>query len=300
MRAWEDIVANHLYVTGTTSHGEHFGAPHELPNVMSPNVGETCVTVTWLQLTQQLLRLTGEARFGSELERTAYNQLAAAQRPDGRQWCYYTALEGTKPYGPGISCCVSSGPRGMALLPTVTYGQASGDRLVVNLFETSSVTLELDGVPVTVEQISGVPFDGGSELRFLGPRPVRTGLLIRAPSWADRLRIRDDPPARTNADGWLELQPRIVGPDDVIHIEFEVGGRAVVGEHGNRGKVAIAHGPLVLAYDTETSRPDRRRTPAFDVLDEGQLERSLAAWTAARSRSARRSRTRWTPCAGTQ
>ncbi len=41
INAWEDIVANHLYITGTASQGEHFHAPHYLPNQPSANIGET-------------------------------------------------------------------------------------------------------------------------------------------------------------------------------------------------------------------------------------------------------------------
>ena len=53
--------------------------------------------------------------------RSFYNHLAAAQHPRGDDWCYYTALEGKKPYDPGINCCHSSGPRGMALAVQAAY-----------------------------------------------------------------------------------------------------------------------------------------------------------------------------------
>ena len=38
--AWEDIVSRQVYITGTTSVGEHYEAGHNLPNTGS--VGETC------------------------------------------------------------------------------------------------------------------------------------------------------------------------------------------------------------------------------------------------------------------
>ncbi|MCX7872615.1 MAG: glycoside hydrolase family 127 protein, partial [Verrucomicrobiae bacterium] len=117
--AWEDIVSRRLYITGSASQGEHFRGDYDLPNGESAHVAENCVTVTWIQLNLQLLRLTGEARYANELERTIYNHLSAAQKPDGSQWCYFTPLEGKKAYGPGINCCVSSGPRGMALAPLI-------------------------------------------------------------------------------------------------------------------------------------------------------------------------------------
>lgn len=52
-------------------------------------MGETCVTVTWLQFNSQLLRLTGEARFADQLETVVLNQLFGAQRCDGGAWGYY-------------------------------------------------------------------------------------------------------------------------------------------------------------------------------------------------------------------
>ena len=106
---------------GSASAGEHFQDDHVLPNQVGANICETCVTTTWIQLNLQLLRLTGEIEYGDELERSFYNHLAAAQHPRGDDWCYYTALEGKKPYDPGINCCHSSGPRGMALAVQAAY-----------------------------------------------------------------------------------------------------------------------------------------------------------------------------------
>lgn len=66
--AWEDIVAKRLYLTGSTSRGEHFPADFDLPNDPEAHPCETCVTTTWVQLNAQLLRLTGESRFGDQLD----------------------------------------------------------------------------------------------------------------------------------------------------------------------------------------------------------------------------------------
>ena len=121
LNAWNDIVANRLYITGSASAGEVFHDDHVLPNQVGAHLGETCVTTTWIQLNLQLLRLTGDAKYGDELERSIYNHLAAAQNPRGDDWCYYTALEGKKQYDAGITCCHSSGPRGMALAVQAAY-----------------------------------------------------------------------------------------------------------------------------------------------------------------------------------
>ena len=143
--AWKDIVANRLYLTGSASAGEHFQDDHVLPGQVGAHIGETCVTTTWIQLNLQLLRLTGECEYGDELERSFYNHLAAAQHPRGDDWCYYTALEGKKPYDPGINCCHSSGPRGMALAVQAAYlrdnSDLGHDLLIVNTLETSRAEL---------------------------------------------------------------------------------------------------------------------------------------------------------------
>ena len=48
-RAWDDIQANRLYITGTTSSHEHFQADRFLSGEENDAVGEGCATVTWLQ-----------------------------------------------------------------------------------------------------------------------------------------------------------------------------------------------------------------------------------------------------------
>ena len=250
VRGWDDVVANHRYVTGGASHAEHLGLPGELPNPMSINVAETCVTVTWLQLTHQLLRLTGEARFADELERTVYNQLLAAQHPDGRTWCYYTALDGIKPYGPGISCCFSSGPRGVAMIPSLVYGRTDDGRVVVALYESSTAP--------GIRQTSSLPAPGRTsiELSATGSAP---GTLLRAPAWASKVAV-DGTAIEANADGWL---PTDAGVGGRIAVEFDFEPRRINGAGGNAGKVAETFGPFVLAYATTIAGHDRR-TPAFD------------------------------------
>jgi len=207
-------------------------------------------------LNSHLLRLTGEARFGDELERSFYNHLAAAQKPDGAQWCYYTALEGTKPYGPGINCCVSSGPRGMALIPQNTYFKTrahDAEVLLVNLFEASSVTTKLDGQMVTVEQKTDFPRTSGATLTVRTKSPVRFGMKLRAPQWSLPLTITSKRTGtmveQRGTSGWAVFPAREWREGDVFEITFALPARVTPGLHGNAGKSCLRWGPLVLAYD---------------------------------------------------
>ncbi|MGA2865284.1 MAG: beta-L-arabinofuranosidase domain-containing protein [Verrucomicrobiota bacterium] len=254
LNAWQDIVNKRLYITGSASQGEHFHGDYDLPNQTGAHVAETCVTTTWIQLNLQLLRLTGDAKFANELEKTLYNHLAAAQHPRGDDWCYFTALEGRKPYESGINCCHSSGPRGMALAPFEAYLKQNidgADALLVGTFETSSAVLELGGKEVRVEQRSKYPSEGGSELRVQPSKPARFAMLIRVPPWSNPLRLSVNGKALSYAvrKGWAMIPAREWSARDRIDIGYSLGPRMVLGEHGSKGLAALEWGPFVLAYD---------------------------------------------------
>jgi hypothetical protein len=241
---WADIVANRLYLTGTTSGYEHFAADHELPNGNEAHVGETCVTVTWIQLNLQLLRLTGEPAYADQMERSLYNHLTAAQQPDGADWCYFTALEGVKQYDKYITCCHSSGPRGLALAPTFAFLQASG-ALCVNTFESSRAKFTISGAEVELVQESGFPHTGHAKLLVHASRGVRFALRFRVPEWAAPLRISE----RNYPVGWAELPEREWRDGDQVEVDFTLQGRTVRGEFTNFARSACAWGPFVLAAD---------------------------------------------------
>jgi hypothetical protein len=257
LNAWEDVVAHRLYLTGSASQSEHFHDDYYLPNQQGVNVAETCVTTTWIQLNSQLLRLTGEARFGEQLEKTFYNHLAAAQRPDGAQWCYFTSLEGTKPYGPGINCCVSSGPRGMALVPQhVWLRSRNGDQEVItlNLFDSSRLNTSINEAPAVLDFHSEFPRHGAAVLSLGLKQTSHFDLRLRVPSWAEPLQVEVNGQRvdlQPDAKGWGVIATREWKNGDRVTLNFTLAGRMIVGEHGNQGKAALVWGPLVLAYDNK-------------------------------------------------
>ena len=249
--AWQDIVDNRLYITGTVSSFEHFQGDHELPNTADRNVGETCVTTTWIQLNLQLLRLTGEAKYGDELERSLYNHLTAAQHPRGDDWCYYTSLEGRKPYDKAITCCHSSGPRGLALAPQAAYLRDHGcGGLLINTLETSRATLQLGGQKVAVEQRSEFPQAGHTTITLRTVGAAKFGIKVRIPGWAVPAVIElAGVKHTTDLAGWIDLPSQVWNNGDRITVAFHLGPRLILGERGNAGRAALAWGPFVLAFD---------------------------------------------------
>jgi uncharacterized protein len=241
INAWNDIAANQLLITGSGSSCEHWTEPRMFYSESKYNIAETCVTVTWIQLTQQLLRLTGEARYADELEKTFYNHLAAAQRPDGSAWAYFTALDGTKPYNTEQNCCTSSGPRGWAILPGLTY-LTTDDGIVVNFFTHGTATLKIDGEIVTVKQDTTYPVEGRVAITVAVPKPMKFSLRVRVPSWSKVEGVKARP-----GEYWLLRQTW--SGTQTITLNFDLPTRIEAGGGSNAGKFAVVRGPQVLAID---------------------------------------------------
>ncbi len=250
LAAWQDIVRNELLPTGSMSVHEHFTGGGRLPSAPSANLGETCVSVTWLQLNLHLLQATGEARFGAEVERTVYNHLAAAQRPDGAQWCYYTALRGNKPYDPGITCCSSSGGRGMAMLPQAAAFVGNDGAFVMNLLEACHGTAALGGKQVAFTLASDVPRTGAVKLTFGGALPATFAVRLRVSEWALPVLLRVDGEERTiSRVGWVEVPARTWRDGDGVQFTARCGLTKIADRH-DEDRVAWMWGPCVLALPT--------------------------------------------------
>ena len=250
--AWNDIVDNRLYITGAASYREHFHDDFDMPNVN--NVGETCVTVTWLQFNAQLLRLTGQACYAEQLEHVTLNQLLGAQKPDGTAWGYYVQMEGKKPYSATLDghCCLSSGPRGVALLPTFAIS-TDADGLVINLLEAGTAHLKLrDGTPVTVKIETQYPADGRIHIAIEPALPKAFAVKIHIPLETRETnfsaRIPFPREMLNGSDGYSTLRGTWT-PDSKIDVALKLTPRLAIGHHMNQGKVALCYGPLVLAAD---------------------------------------------------
>jgi DUF1680 family protein len=255
--AYEDIVANQMYITGGVSDGEYFQEPHHLPN--TGHVSENCAQVTWMQLAIQLLRLTGESRYADTVERIAYNHLLAAQKPDGTALCYFTPLAGQKPYTAAMNCCTSSGPRGIALLATVAYA-TSATSLMVNLYEASTLEATVADVKIKVVEQTRYPLDGTVELAFQPAGPVEFNLLLRIPSWCGswKVSLNGSPLPATAVPGTYFRITRTWNRGDRVRLELAMPARLVEGHYSNEGYVAVERGPLVLAVD-------QRLNPEFSI-----------------------------------
>ncbi|MDQ3256640.1 MAG: glycoside hydrolase family 127 protein [Acidobacteriota bacterium] len=261
--AWKDITTKRLYITGTTSWDEHFREDFNLKATddnVETGVGEGCVTVTWMQINWHLLRLTGETPYKSELERTIYNALLAAQNPHNGEVCYFVPLIGRKAYGavshgvPGVSCCTSSVPRGISLIPGILWG-ARGNGIAVNLYTPGEarVLIEGDGqdkVEVNLKLITDFPISGDVTLKVEPSSPKQFPLFLRVPEWCAKFVATVDGKSLEGKRGEYLAVDRLWRPSDSLSIKMDMTVRPVSGGKSYSHSRALMRGPQVLAFDT--------------------------------------------------
>jgi DUF1680 family protein len=251
--AWKDIAAHRLYITGTTSAREHFTDDLVLPGEESSSVGEGCATVTWLQLSWELLRLTGEPQYAEELEHTVYNALLGAQDPQNGDICYFTPLNGKKSPTPGINCCVSSEPRGISMIPQLAWG-TRGDGVAVLLYAPGHVSVDTRAGAIGIDTKTNYPADGSVVLTVHPPRTARFPLYLRVPAWAARYAATVGEQQYKGTPGQFLAIDREWKAGDEVHIDLDLTVRVIPGGPSYPYGVAIARGPQVLALEQGVNR----------------------------------------------
>jgi DUF1680 family protein len=261
LNAWKDIAAHRLYVTGSASYQEHFLKDGILPG--TGDVGEMCVTVTWMQLNWHLLRLSGEAKYGDALEHTVYNALLGGQNPATGNICYFTPLIGTKPYGThfhgvqGVNCCISSGQRGVALIPSLAWGTLGGGPAVVLYTPGQAVipvTVGGKQIPVTLISKTDYPVDGQVLLTLRMDQPAAFPVSLRVPGWCAKYTATVEGEDYPGKPGEFLVIQRTWKPGDEIHIDMDMTVRVLSGGASYPQNFAIQRGPQILARDDQVSK----------------------------------------------
>ncbi len=254
--AWQDIVSKRLYITGTASVGEIFTPDHQLPAGNDVHMGEGCVTVTWIQFNEQMLKITGEMKYAEEIEKAVYNHLFAAENPETGCVSYYTALQGAKPYrcDQGFSCCLSSVPRGISLIPGVIWGKVN-KQFTVLMYEPGFVKENIttdDGANITMQLTASSSFPKEGEVVYTvkPSQSKKFTLNFRIPSWAVNYRLTINGTSQ-NITGNDEVSiNRVWQADDKVDVQFDMPLQIIKGDPTYKGFVAFKRGPQVLAVDS--------------------------------------------------
>lgn len=239
---------------------------------------ETCCTVAWMALTEDYLKLTGDARAADDLELATLNGGLGAQHPSGRWWTYNTPMDGIREASahtivfqaragtPELNCCSVNGPRVLGLLSEWAVMSAP-DGLVVNWLGAGRFAGTLsDGASVILTTTGETWRDGHLELRVTKAPGREFPLQLRIPAWAQdaRVRLNGSPVSGVVAGEYLRLNRRWTAKDR-LELDFDLPVRFVAGANEAAGKVSLYRGPVLLAFDPAHNAMDEKALPAIDL-----------------------------------
>ncbi|HPD29643.1 MAG TPA: glycoside hydrolase family 127 protein [Phycisphaerae bacterium] len=260
MAAGDDIIRHRLYITGGCTFGEHFRDEGYLPN--AGHVAETCVTMSLMQFYHDLQGLTADVKYADSAENLILNHLLACQRPDGERICYYTPLWGHKFYFDFLGCCISSGPRALAIIPSMYYlrwrtsAVTATDAVGVYMIGESTLDTTLPkGAKAHVEQRTDHPFSGRVLITASDANRKGYSLSVRIPTCAPKPTVTVGGqvlPFNPPASQWLI--GALVGDSPItIEIDLHLTWKIIEGTGANTGLFALQYGPVVYAFDLDAN-----------------------------------------------
>ena len=288
------------------------GCTHELfdhstvrqanPDRGDPRAQETCVTVTLMQFFYQLNLITGDPKYIDAFERSLYNGYLGAVNTDNaidttaaQQYPELTMVPmpfdsyspltagirgngtgGLKPFEDGryYGCCICIGAAGIgAAMKTAILTSGSG--VVVNLFESGSVTQPLaNGKTATLNIDTKYPVCGNVKIAVDTDCDDEFEILLRNPEWSVNTTVAVNGKDITATKGYVSVY-RKWSNGDVIEINFDMRAKAIFPipygsqilmnkvvwgancmcptfdrEHPSTCKhIAVQYGPLMLAQE---------------------------------------------------
>jgi uncharacterized protein len=212
-----------------------------------------CGTYATMKLARYLMRFTGDAPYGDELERVMYNGVLAVKPPDS---------EGNSPYysgyNPGATkvfypakwpCCSGTLVQGVADYVRNVYFQAPG-AIYVNLFTPSRMKWSVAGRRVGLAQETDYPAGEQVTLHVDADAPTAFAIMIRIPGW-----LRQEPEIHVNGrrtslaavpGTFAELRRTWEGGDRIeLRLPQALRTEPIDGSHVSI--VALMRGPLVYS-----------------------------------------------------
>ena len=197
----------------------------EQPVPVSDNIVESCATMSWMQLSQMLLQLTGDTKYADDMERLMINHVFASQDVQTGSCRYHTAPNGMKPdgYFHGPDCCTASGHRIISLLPTFFYAEKGHD-FYVNQY----IDAEYDGKDFGFLVTGNYP--EGETVTITIAKAASKTLHLRLPSWCDQPEISAGGGTYEGQSGYVTIN-RKWKQGDVITVHLPMKEQWVMREH---------------------------------------------------------------------
>ena len=250
--AVKNIIESEINIAGSGTAFECFynGAKYQAEPTY--HTMETCVSMTWMKLCFNLLRLTENSLYADQIEKSAYNALMASLKGDGSQIAKYSPLGGIRHAGEEqcgmpINCCNANGPRAFMMLPrfAVMGGQ---NEIFINMYGNSKSVVPINsGNNVAIEQNSEYPVTDKVEVIVNPEKSESFTIAFRVPEWSINTEIEINGSTVSGiTSGVYKKITREWKKSDKVVMKVDLTGRVII----VNGYQAIVRGPIVLARDT--------------------------------------------------
>jgi DUF1680 family protein len=250
--AVKNIIENEINIAGSGTAFECFFNGAKYQTEPTYHTMETCVTMTWMKLCFNLLRLTGNSQYADHIEKSTFNALLASLKGDGSQIAKYSPLGGIRHAGEqqcgmNINCCNANGPRAFMMLPGFTVMGAQNE-IYINMYgQMESVVPVNPKNKVAIKQASDYPVSGNIEININPEKSESFIIAFRIPEWSK------NPLLTINGNVISDLVPgtykrvvRLWNKSDKVFLKLDMAGRLIT----LNGYQSILRGPVVLARDT--------------------------------------------------
>jgi DUF1680 family protein len=279
---WKDIVSSQIYVTGgigSTSNGEAFGQPYQLPNMTAYN--ETCASIANVYFNERMFLSHGEAKYYDVLERTLYNALLSGLSLKGDKFFYLNPLESRGQYKRstwfGCSCCPTNLAR---FIPTIGgyFYATQNDQVYINLYGANTADIHLQDQQIHLTQQTDYPRSGDITLKIDPERSAAFTLKLRIPGWAVGCPVPgslyafknetavnytikiNGKPVHPHVKNGYALISRTWQKGDVAALHLPVNVHVIVADSlvkDDRNKIALQRGPLVYCLEGPDNSGDK-------------------------------------------
>jgi DUF1680 family protein len=250
--AVKNIIESEINIAGSGTAFECFYHGARYQTEPTYHTMETCVTMTWMKLCFNLLRLTENPLYADQIEKSTYNVLMASLKGDGSQIAKYSPLAGIRHAGEEqcgmhINCCNANGPRAFTMLPRFAV-MGSDNEVYINIYgENKSVIPVNPTNKVSINQISEYPVSDIVEIYINPEKSESFTIAFRIPEWSENtmMTINGNDVSGIKAGTYKKIT-RIWNKTDKIVLKMDLTGRV----EALNGYQAILRGPIVMARDT--------------------------------------------------
>ena len=205
-----------------------------------------CNTASWMQLTLNILRLTGDPEYGEELEHVIYNQLFAAQDPKTGKSFAAVPVNGVKIASP-VDACIANEAAGVVAIPPVVWGRY-GNGIAVVLYSAGRATFQLRRRgTVQVYSESAYPSTGEILLHVEPSRNIQFPLRLRVPRWTKNFVVDIGGTHLIGTPGELLTLVREWKRGDTVRIAIDMTVHVIRTAAPSTNEIAIQRGPQILA-----------------------------------------------------